>query len=173
MVIGSTLVSEDQIKARVRELAAMINSDYKGREILAIGVLKGAFMFFSDLVKLIHVPVTVDFIISSSYADTTTTGKVDMHLDTRTPVTGKDVLIIEDIIDTGISLEFIKERLLQKSPNSLKICVLLDKRQRRLVEVGVDYTGFEIPDEFVVGYGTDYNDNFRNLPYVAILKQSE
>ncbi|MEO5360019.1 MAG: hypoxanthine phosphoribosyltransferase [Nitrospirota bacterium] len=171
MMFDRPLLTEEQIRARVKELADRINSDYKGREILAIGILKGAFMFFSDIVKHINVPLTVDFIVSSSYEDTTTTGKVNIHLDTRKPVTGKDVLIIEDIIDTGISLNYIKEKLLQKSPNTLKICVLLDKKERRLVEVDVDYTGFEIPDEFVVGYGTDYNDNYRNLPYVAILKQ--
>lgn len=169
MVIGRPLLTEEQIRGRVKELADKINSDYKGKEILAIGILKGAFMFFSDLVKQINVPLTVDFIVSSSYEDTTTTGKVNIHFDTRKPVTGKDVLIIEDIIDTGISLNYIKERLLLKSPNTLKICVFMDKKERRLVDVEVDYTGFEIPDVFVVGYGTDYNDNFRNLPYVANL----
>lgn len=171
MQIDRILLSEEQIKAKVKELAGRINADYKGKEIMAIGILKGAFMFFSDLVKLIDVPLTVDFIVSSSYEDTASTGKVNIHYDTRKPVTGKDVLIIEDIIDTGISLNYIKERLLAKFPNSLKICVLLDKKERRLVPVGVDFIGFEIPDEFVVGYGTDYNDNFRNLPYVAVLKR--
>ncbi|WP_420264660.1 hypoxanthine phosphoribosyltransferase [Candidatus Magnetominusculus dajiuhuensis] len=172
MVIGKTLLTEEQIRARIKELADRINADYKGKEILAVGILKGAFMFYSDLVRQIRVPLIVDFIVSSSYEDTTTTGKVNIHIDTRIPVTGRDVIIIEDIIDTGISLSYIKEKLLDKSPNSLKICVLLDKKERRLVEVDVEYAGFEIPDEFIVGYGTDYNDNFRNLPYVATLKHS-
>ncbi|MCG6551033.1 MAG: hypoxanthine phosphoribosyltransferase [Candidatus Magnetominusculus sp. LBB02] len=172
MVIAKTLLNEEQIQTRVSELAGIINKDYEGKEILAIGILKGAFMFYSDLVKLINVPLTVDFIVSSSYQDTASTGNVNIHSDTRMPVTGRDVLIIEDIIDTGISLNYIKEIILKKLPNTLKICALLDKKDRRLVDVNVDYIGFQIPDEFVVGYGTDYNDNFRNLPYVAILKQS-
>lgn len=172
MVIGKPLFTEEQIKTKIEELARRINDDYKDRDILAVGLLKGAFMFYSDLVRHLNGPLTVDFIISSSYVSDRSSGKVTVHYDIREPITGKDVLLIEDIIDTGISLNHLRERLLQRSPKSLKTCVFLDKRCRREVDVPLDYVGFEIPDEFVIGYGIDYNDQFRNLPYISILKKS-
>jgi len=172
MVIGKPLFTPEQIQDKVRSLAAQISQDYEGKEILAIGILKGAFMFFSDLVRQIKVPLTVDFIIASSYVKTQTTGEVKIYYDVREPIERRHILLIEDIIDTGITLNYIRERLLQRSPESLKICTFLDKRERRIVDVPIDYVGFVIPNEYVVGYGLDYDNRYRNLPYIAVFKKS-
>ncbi len=172
MVIGRPLFTAEQIQERVKAIAEEISRDYAGREILAIGILKGAFMFFSDLVRQIRVPLTVDFIIASSYVKTQTTGEVKIYYDVRESIEGRDVLLIEDIVDTGITLNYIRERLLQRAPESLKICAFLDKKERRIVDVPIDYRGFVIPNEYVVGYGLDYDNRYRNLPYIAIFKKS-
>ncbi|KJU84763.1 Hypoxanthine phosphoribosyl transferase [Candidatus Magnetobacterium bavaricum] len=172
MVIGKPLFTEEQIRVRVHELGKAINNDYKNKGFLAVGILKGACVFFSDLIRQIKGPLAMDFIIASSYVDTQTTGKVVVHYDIRQPIEGKDILLVEDIIDTGITLHYLREMLLQKGPNSLRICAFLDKKSRRVVDVPVDYVGFEIPDEFVIGYGVDYNDQFRNLPYISTLKKT-
>ncbi|MGB9714996.1 MAG: hypoxanthine phosphoribosyltransferase [Thermodesulfovibrionales bacterium] len=172
MVIGKPFFTIEQIQNKVKELADRISDDYTGKDILAIGVLKGAFMFFSDLVRAIKVPLTIDFVVASSYAKTETTGDVKIHYDIREDISGKDVLLIEDIIDSGFTLNFIRERILAKKPKSLKICVFLDKKERRRVDVPLDYVGYEIPNVFVVGYGLDYENKFRNLPYIAIFKKS-
>jgi hypoxanthine phosphoribosyltransferase len=172
MVIGKPLFTVEQIQTRVREMAKKISSDYGGKEIVSVGILKGAFMFFSDIVKLIQIPMTIDFINVSSYAKTETTGTITIHTDLRDDIAGKHVLLIEDIIDTGLTLNYVRELLLQRKPASLKICVFLDKRSRRRVDVPLDYVGFEIPNEYVVGYGLDYENKFRNLPYIAVFKKS-
>jgi len=172
MIIGKPLLTTEQIQDRVRELAGKITNDYAGKDILAVGIFRGAFMFFSDLVRLIKVPLMVDFIIASSYIKTNTTGEVKIHCDIREDISDKDVLLIDDIIDTGITINYIRERFLVKGPKSLKICVFLDKKERRIVDVPLDYVGFGIPNEFVVGYGLDYDNKFRNLPYVSIFKKS-
>jgi hypoxanthine phosphoribosyltransferase len=172
MVVGKPLLTVQQIQQRVKELADEISKDYEGREIISIGILKGAFMFFSDIVKLIQTPMDIDFLNVSSYSMTESTGKVNIHTDLREEIKDRHVLLIEDIIDTGVTINHIRGMLLAKKPASLKICCLLDKKERRKVEVGIDYTGFEIPDKYVVGYGLDYENKFRNLPYVAILKES-
>lgn len=171
MVIGKPLFSVEQIQKRVKELAEQISRDYEGRELLVIPLLKGAFMFASDLVRAIRVPLRVDFISTSSYSETETTGKVNVHCDLREKVTGKDVLIVEDIADSGITLDFVKRKLLEQNPRSFKICAFLDKKQRRIKDIHLDYVGYEIPNEYVVGYGLDYDDKFRNLPYIAIFKK--
>ena len=168
--IGKPLFSPEQIQLKVSELADRISCDYAGKEILAIGILKGAFIFFADLVRLLTIPVKVDFIIAVSYAKTTTTGEVKVFYEPKEDITGKDVLLIDDIVDTGISINFNRERILSLCPASLKTCVLLDKKERRIVDVPIDYVGFEIPDKFVVGYGLDFENHFRNLPYIAALK---
>ena len=170
MVIGKPFLTTEQIQAEVRELADRISEDYAGKEILVIGILKGAFMFFSDLVRAIKVPLTVDFIMVSSYMETETTGEVKVHHDIREDISDRDVLLVDDIVDSGITLNYIRERILARSPRSLKICVLLDKKGRRIVDVPIDYRGFEIPDEYVVGYGLDYENKFRNLPYISIFR---
>jgi hypoxanthine phosphoribosyltransferase len=172
MVIGKPLFTTDQIQDRVKELADRISNDYAGKNILAVGILKGAFMFFSDLIRTIKVPLTVDFIIASSYLKTETTGDVKIYYDIREDVSDKDVLLIEDIVDSGITLNRLRDNVLAKKPKSLKMCVFLDKKERRKVDVPLDYVGYEIPNLFVVGYGLDYENKFRNLPYIAIFKKS-
>ncbi|GAB4536486.1 MAG: hypoxanthine phosphoribosyltransferase [Thermodesulfovibrionia bacterium] len=172
MVIGKPLFTVQQIQKRVRELALDITRDYKGREILAVGILRGAFIFFADIVRNIGVPLEVDFLIASSYARAESTGKITIHADLREDVKGKDVLLVEDIVDTGLTLKYIQEMLLSRKPASLRTCAFLDKRPRRRVEVKLDYIGFEIPDKYVVGYGLDYENKFRNLPYIAVFKKS-
>jgi len=171
MIIGKPLFTTEQIQSKVTELADRISHDYLGKEIIAVGILKGSFMFFSDLVRAIQQPVTIDFIVASSYIRTTSTGEVKVHYDVKEDLEGKNVLLVDDIIDTGISLNFLRERILTQNPESVKVCTFLNKKERRIVDVHLDYVGFEIPDVFVVGYGLDYEDRFRNLPYIAIFKK--
>lgn len=172
MIIGKPLFTVEQIHNRVREIADEISSDYEGKDILVVGILRGAFMFMSDLVRAIKVPVVIDFIIASSYVKTDSTGEIKIHYDIREDIADKDILLIEDIVDSGVTLNHLRERILARRPKSLRICALLDKKERRLVDVPLDYVGFSIPDEFVVGYGLDYDNNFRNLPYIAIFKKT-
>ncbi len=172
MVIGKPFFTADQIQNRVKELADRISADYAGKNLLAVGILKGAFMFYSDLVRMIKIPLSVDFIIASSYLKTGSTGEVKIFYDIREDLKDKDVLLVEDIADSGITLNYISERLLARSPRSLKICVFLDKRARREIDIRLDYVGFEIPNEYVVGYGLDYDNKFRNLPYISIFKKT-
>ncbi|MCK5139158.1 MAG: hypoxanthine phosphoribosyltransferase [Thermodesulfovibrionia bacterium] len=171
MITGKPLFTVEHIQNRVKELASKISEDYEGKELFSVGILRGAFMFFADIVKLIQIPMTIDFINVSSYAKTASTGEITVHTDLRDDIAGKHVLLIEDIIDTGLTLRHIREMLLKRDPASLKICVFLDKKSRRIVEVPLDYVGFEIPNEYVVGYGLDYENKFRNLPYIAIFKK--
>ncbi|MFZ6008272.1 MAG: hypoxanthine phosphoribosyltransferase, partial [Nitrospirota bacterium] len=168
MIIGKPFLTTEQIHEKVTELADRISRDYIGKEILAVGILKGSFMFFADIIRALKIPVTLDFIVASSYLKSTSTGEVKIHYDIKEDIAGKHVLLIDDIIDTGVSLNYIRERILSKGPASLKICILLDKKERRSVDVPVDYIGFEIPNQFVVGYGLDYDNKYRNLPYIAI-----
>lgn len=172
MVVGKPFLTVEQIQSKNRELAERISADYQGKDLLAVGILKGAFIFFSDLVRLIQIPLTVDFIVASSYLKSDTSGEIKLYYDIREEIADKDVLLIEDIIDTGISMNYIRERILNKEPRSLKICTFLDKKERREVDLTLDYVGFEIPNEFVVGYGLDYDNKYRNLPYVSIFKKT-
>ena len=172
MVIGKPLFTVEQIQQRVKELADGISNDYEGKNLLAVGILRGAFMFFSDLVRMIKVPLTVDFIIAESYLKSETSGEVKVYYDIRDDLSDKDVLFIEDTVDSGSALNHIRERILSRRPKSLKICVFLDKKERREVDIPLDYVGFEIPNEFVVGYGLDYDNKFRNLPYIAVFRKS-
>ncbi len=171
MVTGKPLYTVNQIQDRVKEIADQVSRDFIGKELVVISILKGAFMFTSDLVRHIKVPLTMDFIIASSYLKTDSTGDITIHSDIRENIMDKDVLLVEDIIDSGVTLNYIRERLLQRRPSSLRICGLLDKRARREVDVPIDYVGFEIPDVFVVGYGLDYDNKYRNLPYLAVFKK--
>jgi hypoxanthine phosphoribosyltransferase len=171
MITGKPLFNSQEIQAKVKELADRITKDYSGKELLAVGILKGAYMFFSDLVRAIEVPLTLDFIIASSYVKTETSGEVKMYYDIRENIPDKHVLLIDDIVDTGITLNFIRERVLARCPQSVKVCAFLDKKERREVDIRLDYVGFEIPNEFVVGYGLDYDNKFRNLPYISIFKK--
>jgi hypoxanthine phosphoribosyltransferase len=172
LVVGRPFLTVEQIQRKVKELADIISEDYEGKDLLAVGILKGAFVFFSDLVRMIRTPLMVDFLIASSYLRGDSTGDVRLYYDIREEISGKDVLLVEDIVDTGITLNSIRERILMKGPRSLKICTFLDKTGRREVQVPLDYVGFSIPNEFVVGYGLDYDNKFRNLPYISIFKKT-
>ena len=172
MVVGKPFLTVEQIHGKVKELADVISDEYGGKNLLAVGILKGAFIFFSDIVRLIRTPLVVDFLIASSYVKSDSCGEVKMHYDIREDVSDKDVLLIDDIVDTGITLNYLRERVLMKAPRSLKICAFLDKADRRQVAVPLDYVGFRIPNEFVVGYGLDFDNKFRNLPYISIFKKT-
>lgn len=164
-----TLLTREEVEKRIKELAKEIEKNYCGKDLLVIGLLKGSIMFMSDLIKEMDLPVMIDFMSVSSYSGTTSTGVINVLKDTDISVKDKDVLIVEDIIDTGLTLSHVKKLLEDRGAKSLKICTLLDKPSRRTVEMKGDYVGFEIPDEFVVGYGLDYDQHHRNLPYVGIV----
>jgi len=168
------LISREEIANKVRELAEKINKDYEGKTPLLVGILNGAFVFLADLVRELRIPVEVDFVKLKSYAGTDTTGAVEVKLDLERDVEGRDIIIVEDIIDTGLTMDFLLKRLKARKPKSLAVCALLDKPSRRMVNVKVDYVGFEIPDYFVVGYGLDFNGRYRELPAVyRIVKGGE
>lgn len=171
MVDLKVLYDEKTIQNRIQEMAEKIDRDYEEKNILAICVLRGAVYFAVDLTKKMKNPlVELDFVRVSSYSGIETTGKIDLQLDVTEDLTDRDVLIIEDIIDTGYTLKFLKEHILSKNPKSLKIAVLADKEERRRVPVDVDYVGFKVPSKYIVGYGFDYNNTCRNLPYIGTLE---
>lgn len=172
-VIETVLLDQETIAARVRELAAEISADYTDTdELVLVGVLKGAFIFLADLARHMTIPHHVDFIALSSYSlGTVSLGAVRLIMDTRANVTGRNVLVVEDIVDTGHTLEYLLRTFRARKPASLCTCALLSKPERRRVEVPVDYLGFEIPDVWLVGYGLDYADRFRTLPYIGTLKR--
>lgn len=168
------LISEKDVDAKIREIAEMINRDYEGKQIHLICVLKGGTFFMCELAKRITVPVSLDFMSVSSYGgDTKSSGVVKIVKDLDESISGKDVLVVEDIVDSGRTLSYLMEMLRDRGPKSLRLCTLLDKPDRRVIEVPVDYTCFQIPDEFVVGYGLDYDQKYRNLPYIGIVKFDE
>lgn len=170
--IEKILVSNEQIASRAKEIAAQINADYKGKPILVVGILRGASIFLADIFKRLEGDVELDFMSLSSYGNgTNSSGEVKMIKDLSEPVDGKNILIIEDIIDTGITLSYLIKVLEARNPESIKLCALLDKPSRRKVELKGDYIGFEIPDEYVVGYGLDYAEKYRNLPDVCVLSK--
>ena len=170
--IGEILLTEDQIQTRVAELGAQVSADYAGRQLTLVSVLKGSLLFIADLMRSIEVPLRIDLMEVSSYggARTESSGRVRILKDLSTSIEGEDVLICEDIIDTGLTLNYLIRYLRGKRPASLRICTLLDKPARRLVEIDVDYVGFTIPDQFVVGYGLDYGELYRNLRFVGVLR---
>jgi hypoxanthine phosphoribosyltransferase len=159
------LYSREQIAERVRQLAAIISADYAGSDLVLIGVLRGAFVFLADLVRQLTIPVTVDFIGAASYgAQTQTSGRVTITKELQVPVSGRQILLVEDIEDTGVTLQAIQNKLKELGPHSIKVCTLIDKRERRLVDVQLDYIGFKITAGFIVGYGIDYAEQYRYLP---------
>lgn len=167
----SVMFSEEQVDGRVRELGERISKDYEGKEVLLVCVLKGAAFFACELAKRITVPVEIEFMRCSSYGnETESSGVVKITQDLDQPIRGKHVIVVEDIVDTGRTLSYLMELLQKRDPASIALCTLLDKPERRVAAVNVDYTGFKIPDEFVVGFGLDYAQKYRNLPFVGIIK---
>lgn len=170
--VGEVLLTEDEIRTRTAELGAQITADYGGRPLTLVSVLKGALPFMADLMREIDLPLRIDLMEVSSYggSSTETSGLVRIIKDLSASIADEDVLLVEDIIDTGLTLNYLIRYLRGKSPASLRVCTLLDKPARRLVEIPVDYRGFEIPDQFVVGYGLDYGERYRNLRFVGVLR---
>ncbi len=170
--IERILISAEDIQAKICELGRQISRDYADvKEVLLIGVLKGCVMFIVDLARQIDVPITLDFIAISSYGQSTeSSGVVRLLKDLDTDITGRHVLIVEDIIDSGLTLAYLQSQLERRQPASMRICALLNKPERRIADVHVDYRGFGIPNEFVVGYGLDFGEHYRNLPYIGVLK---
>lgn len=165
------LYSEEQISQRVSEIGAAISADFAGKEVMLVGILKGAVIFMADLARKISVPVVLDFMAVSSYGSATkSSGAVQIIKDLDVSIAGKNIVVVEDIVDSGLTLKYLLENLWSREPASVKTCVLLDKPEARKVEVQIDYKGFDIPNEFAVGYGLDYDQKYRNLPYVGALK---
>jgi hypoxanthine phosphoribosyltransferase len=170
--IGDTLVSEDELRARVAELGAEISRDYDGRDLIMVGVLKGAVLFIADLMRELTVPCEVDFMAVSSYGSATdSSGVVRIMKDLDASIEDRDVLIVEDIIDSGLTLHYLMKNLSARNPRSLEVCALLTKPERRRVDTPIKYVGFEIPNRFAIGYGLDHGQRLRNLPYVAALAE--
>ena len=169
--VGTTIITEEQILKRAKEIGAQITKDFEGEEVLFVGILKGAVIWLSDVIKNVHLDTKIDFMAVSSYgAETKTTGVVRIMMDLDTSIEGKNVIIVEDIVDSGITLNYLKGYLLGRNPKFLKVCTLLDKKDGRRTEVDVDYVGFEVDDIFIVGYGLDYDQRYRNLPYITYIE---
>lgn len=170
--IQEILVTEQQLQAKVAELGAAISRDYAGKDLLLVGILKGSVVFMADLMRAITIPCSIDFMIVSSYGSgTSTTGLVKIIKDLDQDLHNKHVVIVEDILDTGVTLSNLVPMLKMRHPASVKICTILDKPERRRADISADYRGYEIPDAFVVGYGLDYDEKYRNIPYVGVLKR--
>ncbi len=173
-IFGRPLVTQEQMRTRIRELGRQIAADYAGKDLVLLGVLKGAYAFYADLARAIRIPLRVDFIVVTSYGTKSkSSGKVKLVSDLTEPVAGKDVLLVEDIVDSGLTVNYLLKTLAKRKPRSLKVCTLLSKPERRTIDVDLQYVGFKIPNKFVVGYGLDYQQKYRNLPYLAALDQEE
>ena len=170
--IQTILVTEEQLQAKVAQLGARISQDYAGKDLLLVSILKGAVVFMADLMRAVSIPCSIDFMVVSSYGGTNTesTGLVKIVKDLDADLSGREVLIVEDVLDTGVTLSNLVPMLRMRHPNSVKICAILDKPARRKTSITADYRGFEVPDAFVVGYGLDYDEKYRNLPFVGVLK---
>ena len=168
--IEHILIGEEELDARVKEIGAQISRDYKGREPVFVGVLKGCFIFMADLMRVVDIDCSMDFMAVSSYSGTSSTGAVKINKDLSADIEGKDVIIVEDILDSGVTLSYLKQYLYGRRPASIAIATLMDKPARRKADIKPDYSCFEVPDAFVVGYGLDYNEKYRNLPYIGVLK---
>ena len=164
------LLTEEQIKTRVAELGKQISQEYAGKTPIFVGVLKGVLVYFADMIRAVDIPCEIDFMCMSSYAGTQSRGQIDIRMDLSRDIAGRHVVILEDILDTGRTLKKTVEYLQSKHPASLKICTFLDKPDRRVADIQADYVGYTIPDLFVVGYGLDYNEAYRNLPFIGVLK---
>ncbi len=170
--VETILLDENVLAKRIHELGEEISKDYAGEEVMLVGILKGASVFLSDLIRQINLPAYIDYMVVSSYGNSAeTSGVVRILKDLEDNIEGKNIIIVEDIIDTGLTLAYLKHNLLSRHPKSLKICTLLDKPARREIEINIDYKGFEVPDEFIIGYGIDYAEKYRNLPFIGVLKR--
>ena len=170
--VETILFREDVLANRIHELGEEITKDFIGEEVMLVGILKGASVFLADLIRQINLNVYVDYMVVSSYGNSAeTSGVVRIVKDLEDNIEGKNIIIVEDIIDTGLTLEYLRQNLLSRNPKSLKICTLLDKPARRVREINIDYKGFEVPDEFIIGFGIDYAEKYRNLPFVGLLKR--
>ncbi len=171
--VEEVLLGSEQVQARVTELGAQLSADYAGRDPVLVSVLKGSIIFLADLVRAMPIPLSIDLMEVSSYgASTESSGQVRILKDLSTSIAGREVIVVEDIIDTGLTLNYLLRYLHDKGPASIRICCLLDKPARRLAEIEIDYRGFTIPDRFVIGYGLDYGERYRNLPYIGVLRPS-
>ena len=168
--IERILIGEDEIKARVAEAGAKISRDFAGKDPIFVGVLKGCFIFMADLMRYVDIQCSMDFMAVSSYSGTSSTGAVKIHKDLSEDIEGRHLIIVEDILDSGVTLSYLKNYLMVRKPASISIVTLMDKPARRKADVYADYSCFEVPDAFVVGYGLDYNERYRNLPYIGVLK---
>ncbi|GIW53972.1 MAG: hypoxanthine phosphoribosyltransferase [Nitrospiraceae bacterium] len=169
-IFGRPIVTQEEMRTRIRELGRQITADYAGKDLILVGVLKGAYAFYADLARAIRIPMRVDFIVVTSYdSKARTTGKVKMVSDLTEDIKGRDVLLVEDIVDSGLTVQYLVKTLAKRKPRSIKVCTLLSKPERRKVDAQVDYVGFKIPNKYVVGYGLDYQQKYRNLPYLAVL----
>lgn len=169
-IFGRPIVTQEEMRTRIKELGRQITADYEGKDLILVGILKGAFAFYADLARAIRVPLRVDFLVVTSYGSkSSTSGKVKMVTDLTEDVAGRDVLLVEDIVDSGLTVQYLMKTLSKRKPKSIKACTLLSKPARRKVDVSVDYIGFEIANQYVVGYGLDYQQKYRNLPYLAVL----
>lgn len=169
--IERILISEEELHAKVAEVGKKISKDYEGKEPIFVGVLKGCFIFMADLMREVTVNCAVDFMAVSSYSGANSTGAVKINKDLNSDICGKDVILVEDILDSGVTLNYLKNYLMGRQPASVSIVTLMDKPARRKANVYADYSCFEIPDEFVVGYGLDYNEKYRNIPFIGVLKR--
>ncbi len=172
-MFGRPIITQEQMRNRIRELGRQISTDYAGKDLVLVGVLKGAYAFFADLARAIRIPVRVDFIVVTSYGTgAKTSGRVKLVTELTEQIKNKDVLLVEDIVDSGLTVQYLMKALARRKPKSINVCTLLSKPERRVVDVHVRYIGFKIPDQYVIGYGLDYQQKYRNLPYLAVLDQS-
>jgi hypoxanthine phosphoribosyltransferase len=173
-VFGRPIVTQEQMRTRIREMGRQISADYAGRDLVLVGILKGAYAFYADLARAIRIPIRVDFLVVTSYGSgAKTSGKVKLVTELTENIKGKDVLLVEDIVDSGLTVQHLVKSLARKKPRSIRVCTLLSKPDRRVVDVHVEYVGFKIPNRYVVGYGLDYQQKYRNLPYLAVLDQMD
>jgi len=169
-IFGRPIVTQEEMRTRIRELGRQITADYADKDLVLVGILKGAYAFYADLARALRIPMRVDFLVVTSYGTKARpTGKVKMVTDLTEDIAGRDVLLVEDIVDSGITVQYLLKTLRRRKPKSIKVCALLSKPERRKVDVTIDYVGFNIPNKYVVGYGLDYQQKYRNLPYLAVL----
>lgn len=169
-IFGRPIVTQEEMRARIKELGRQITADYKEKDLIMVGVLKGAYAFYADLARAIRIPLRVDFLVVTSYdSKARPSGKVKMVTDLTEDIAGRDVLLVEDIVDSGLTVQYLVKTLSKRKPKSIRVCTLLSKPERRTVEVVIHYVGFQIPNKYVVGYGLDYQQKYRNLPYLAVL----